>query len=65
MLISTTVTYAHNQLNYCGDFRPYFTIHDSEFREYTSPDSGSVHHLPMPMASVRPHTSLLTRYADW
>lgn len=23
-------------LRFCCDFRPYFTIHDSEFREYTS-----------------------------
>lgn len=23
-------------LMYCGDFRPYFTIHDSEFKEYTT-----------------------------
>ncbi|KAG7274196.1 hypothetical protein CRUP_008572 [Coryphaenoides rupestris] len=23
-------------LKYCSDFRPYFTIHDSEFREYTT-----------------------------
>lgn len=21
---------------YCSDYRPYFTIHDSEFKEYTS-----------------------------
>uniref|UniRef100_A0A672QXP1 Protein DENND6B-like n=1 Tax=Sinocyclocheilus grahami TaxID=75366 RepID=A0A672QXP1_SINGR len=23
-------------LHYCGDYRPYFTIHDSEFKEYTT-----------------------------
>uniref|UniRef100_A0A672R0T5 Protein DENND6B-like n=1 Tax=Sinocyclocheilus grahami TaxID=75366 RepID=A0A672R0T5_SINGR len=23
-------------LRYCGDYRPYFTIHDSEFKEYTT-----------------------------
>lgn len=23
-------------LRYCSDFRPYFTIHDSEFKEYTT-----------------------------
>lgn len=23
-------------LQYCGDYRPYFTIHDSEFKQYTS-----------------------------
>uniref|UniRef100_T1IWF4 UDENN domain-containing protein n=1 Tax=Strigamia maritima TaxID=126957 RepID=T1IWF4_STRMM len=23
-------------LKYCGDFRPFFTIHDSEFKEYTT-----------------------------
>lgn len=23
-------------LKYCTDYRPYFTIHDSEFKEYTS-----------------------------
>ncbi|XP_066285572.1 protein DENND6A-like isoform X2 [Branchiostoma lanceolatum] len=23
-------------LNFCSDFRPYFTIHDSEFKEYTT-----------------------------
>jgi hypothetical protein len=23
-------------LMYCSDFRPYFTIHDSEFKEYTT-----------------------------
>ncbi|XP_049805952.1 protein DENND6B [Schistocerca nitens] len=23
-------------LTYCGDYRPYFTIHDSEFKEYTT-----------------------------
>lgn len=23
-------------LNFCADYRPYFTIHDSEFKEYTS-----------------------------
>ncbi|GCC40060.1 hypothetical protein chiPu_0024155, partial [Chiloscyllium punctatum] len=23
-------------LKYCSDFRPYFTIHDSEFKEYTT-----------------------------
>jgi len=22
-------------LRYCADFRPYFTIHDSDFKEYT------------------------------
>ncbi|XP_062850558.1 protein DENND6B [Trichomycterus rosablanca] len=25
-----------NPLKYCCDFRPYFTIHDSEFKEYTT-----------------------------
>ena len=29
------------QLNYCGDYRPFFTIHDSEFKEYTRVDSGA------------------------
>lgn len=24
-------------LRYCGDYRPYFTIHDSDFRTYTQP----------------------------
>ena len=23
-------------LKFCTDYRPYFTIHDSEFREYTT-----------------------------
>ena len=23
-------------LKFCSDFRPYFTIHDSEFKEYTT-----------------------------
>lgn len=23
-------------LSYCADYRPYFTIHDSEFKEYTT-----------------------------
>ena len=23
-------------LKYCSDYRPYFTIHDSEFKEYTT-----------------------------
>jgi len=23
-------------LRYCGDYRPYFTIHDAEFKEYTN-----------------------------
>jgi len=26
----------YNDFRYCCDFRPYFTIHDSEFKEYTS-----------------------------
>ncbi|XP_078485837.1 protein DENND6A [Ciona intestinalis] len=25
-----------NPLRYCSDYRPYFTIHDSEFKEYTT-----------------------------
>eukprot|EP00299_Pterocystis_sp_00344_P015722 c7863_g1_i1.p1 GENE.c7863_g1_i1~~c7863_g1_i1.p1 ORF type:complete len:656 (+),score=149.23 c7863_g1_i1:219-1970(+) len=26
---------------YAGDYRPYFTIHDKEFREFTTPNTGS------------------------
>ncbi|KAF7287008.1 protein DENND6A isoform X2 [Rhynchophorus ferrugineus] len=28
-------------LQYCGDYRPYFTIHDSEFKQYTSKVHGA------------------------
>ncbi|KAK6619936.1 hypothetical protein RUM44_006336 [Polyplax serrata] len=31
-------------LNFCSDYRPYFTIHDSEFKEYTTKT-----HLPPPV----------------
>lgn len=27
-------------LKYCGDYRPYFTIHDSEFKQFTSKAQG-------------------------
>uniref|UniRef100_A0A6P7H878 Protein DENND6A-like n=1 Tax=Diabrotica virgifera virgifera TaxID=50390 RepID=A0A6P7H878_DIAVI len=27
-------------LQYCGDYRPYFTIHDSEFKQFTSKSQG-------------------------
>ncbi|CAH0561898.1 unnamed protein product [Brassicogethes aeneus] len=29
-----------NPLQYCGDYRPYFTIHDSEFKQFTSKMQG-------------------------
>lgn len=31
-------------LRYCGDYRPYFTIHDSDFKSYTTPfpDNGKL-----------------------
>lgn len=27
-------------LKYCGDYRPYFTIHDSEFKQFTNKSPG-------------------------
>uniref|UniRef100_H2YY44 UDENN domain-containing protein n=1 Tax=Ciona savignyi TaxID=51511 RepID=H2YY44_CIOSA len=34
-------------LRYCSDYRPYFTIHDSEFKEYTTKTQAPFHYLPI------------------
>ena len=53
-------------LRYCGDYRPYFTIHDSDFRAYTQPNEGnplpSLHLLIYPSVSHFPSSpaSLVT-----
>lgn len=35
-VITVSVHSSISPLKFCCDFRPYFTIHDSEFREYTT-----------------------------
>uniref|UniRef100_A0AAY4AYK3 UDENN domain-containing protein n=1 Tax=Denticeps clupeoides TaxID=299321 RepID=A0AAY4AYK3_9TELE len=34
--VKTLSKFCISPLRYCSDFRPYFTIHDSEFKEYTT-----------------------------
>lgn len=36
IILSLSLCSCISPLRYCSDFRPYFTIHDSEFKEYTT-----------------------------
>lgn len=48
-------------LKFCSDFRPYFTIHDSEFKEYTTRTQAPWVHLNATLNNLRWRKSCMTK----